>query len=63
VPEIIRSFVDGDYVILHVRVNMQPLNQDIAVMDIFRVREGRLAEHWDVEQQVPVEMPHSNGMF
>jgi predicted SnoaL-like aldol condensation-catalyzing enzyme len=63
IPEIVRSFVDGDYVILHVRVNMQPFNQDIAVMDIFRVAGGKLAEHWDVDQPVPTEMAHSNGIF
>lgn len=63
VPEVVRSFVDGDHVFLHVRVHMEPLNPDIAVMDIFRVADGRLAEHWDVEQPVPAEMAHSNGMF
>jgi predicted SnoaL-like aldol condensation-catalyzing enzyme len=62
-PEVVRSFVDGDYVFLHVHVRMQPLNQDIAVMDIFRMADGRLVEHWDVEQAVPLDMAHSNGMF
>jgi len=62
-PEIIRSFVDGDYVFLHVHVHMEPLNRDIAVMDIFRCSGGRLVEHWDVEQPVPQEMRHRNGMF
>ncbi len=63
VPEVVRSFVDGDYVILHVRVHMEPFERDIAVMDIFRVEDGRLAEHWDVDQPVPWEMRHGNGMF
>jgi predicted SnoaL-like aldol condensation-catalyzing enzyme len=62
-PEVIRSFVDGDYVILHVRVHMEPFDRDIAVMDIFRVEDGLLAEHWDVDQPVPLEMKHPNGMF
>lgn len=36
-----------------------------AVVDIVRVRDGKLVEHWDVMQSVPPEeeMPHSNGMF
>lgn len=36
-----------------------------AVVDIVRVREGKLVEHWDVIQAVPAEddMPHGNGMF
>ena len=61
--EVLRSFVDGDYVLLHVHVHMQPFNQGVAVMDIFRVADGKLAEHWDVDQPVPTEMAHSNGMF
>lgn len=36
-----------------------------AVVDILRVRDGKLVEHWDVVQPVPAnaEMPHKNGMF
>ncbi len=63
VPEVIRSFVDGDYVFLHVHVHMQPFSPDIAVMDIFRCADGMLAEHWDVAEPVPAEMAHSNGML
>jgi len=63
VPEIVRCFVDGDYVCLHVRVNMQPYEPDIAVMDIFRVEDGLLAEHWDVDKPVPTEIMHGNGVF
>lgn len=40
-------------------------SQEMAVVDINRVRDGKLVEHWDVIQQVPLaeEMPHTNGMF
>lgn len=36
---------------------------DKAVVDLFRVRNGLLVEHWDVVQAVPANMPHDNGMF
>ena len=34
-----------------------------AFYDLFRVNDGKIVEHWDVIQQVPKEMAHSNGMF
>jgi len=36
-----------------------------AVVDILRVRDGKLVEHWDVVESVPADedMPHTNGMF
>ena len=42
---------------------MEPHDRDIAVMDIFRVQDGLLAEHWDVDQRVPLEAKNANGMF
>lgn len=34
-----------------------------AFYDIFRVADGKIVEHWDVIQEVPVQMAHGNGMF
>lgn len=34
-----------------------------AFYDLFRFKNGKLVEHWDVIQQVPAEMVHDNGMF
>lgn len=64
--QIVRSFVDGDYVILHVHVMQnKPGVPDRAVMDIFRCKNGKLLEHWDVDQEVPAasEFKNSNGIF
>ncbi|MGB7206957.1 MAG: hypothetical protein WBD37_15915 [Anderseniella sp.] len=36
-----------------------------AVVDLIRVRDNKMVEHWDVVQAVPADkdMPHKNGMF
>lgn len=34
-----------------------------AFYDLFRVSEGKIVEHWDIIQEIPEKMAHSNGMF
>ncbi|PIE45276.1 MAG: hypothetical protein CSA44_02410 [Gammaproteobacteria bacterium] len=34
-----------------------------AVVDIFRVKDGKIVEYWDVAQDIPETMTHDNGMF
>lgn len=58
-----RVFVDGDYVVAHVHVIVNPGERGNAVVDIFRCEQGRVVEHWDTAQAVPAESANSNGMF
>jgi predicted SnoaL-like aldol condensation-catalyzing enzyme len=58
-----RMLVDGDYVIVHVHVIINPGERGNAVVDIFRIADGKIAEHWDVGQEVPVHAANNNGMF
>ncbi|WP_024275155.1 nuclear transport factor 2 family protein [Hyphomicrobium sp. 802] len=60
---IVRVFAEGDYVILHVHMVREPATRGEAVMDIFRLENGKLVEHWDVLQAIPETIPHSNTMF
>jgi predicted SnoaL-like aldol condensation-catalyzing enzyme len=60
---IVRSFVDGDYVILHVNVTNAVEAPNLAVMDIFRIENGKLMEHWDVASPVPETAKNTNGVF
>jgi predicted SnoaL-like aldol condensation-catalyzing enzyme len=55
---------DGDFVMVHARFTGFGPKPSIAV-DIFRVKEGKLAEHWDVlQEEVPAENTASkNSMF
>ncbi|MGW3152584.1 nuclear transport factor 2 family protein [Streptomyces sp. NPDC001177] len=34
-----------------------------AVFDIFRFQDGKIAEHWNVSQNVPETSANGNGMF
>lgn len=61
--EIVRSAADGDLVFLHVHSRSGPEDPGHAVVDIFRVVEGRIVEHWDVIQAVPTISVSGNTMF
>ncbi|MCC8952147.1 nuclear transport factor 2 family protein [Bradyrhizobium sp. Pear77] len=61
--EIKRSFVDGDYVILHVHAVREPGTRGNAIVDIFKLEDGKIVEHWDVVQPVPETPANSNTMF
>ena len=63
VHDIKRSFVEGDHVIVHYHVRRTPDDVGLAVMDIFRIENGLIAEHWDVLQDVPTQSPNPNSMF
>ena len=61
--EIKKVFAEGDHVILHVHAVREPGSRGRAIVDIFRLENGKIVEHWDVAQDIPEKMPHNNGMF
>lgn len=61
--EIKRAFAEGDYVILHVHGVREPGERGVAIVDIFRLENGKIVEHWDVVQPIPEKPANSNGMF
>ncbi|WP_333803840.1 nuclear transport factor 2 family protein [Sulfurospirillum sp.] len=61
--EIKRSFAEGDYVILHVHAVREPGTLGRAIIDIFKLENGKIVEHWDVAQAVPEKSENNNTMF
>ena len=60
---IVRVAAEGDLVWLHVHATTHPKDRGQAVLDIFRVHDGRIVEHWDVIQPVPAKAANTNTMF
>lgn len=63
VHDVKRAFVDGDHVTVHYHVRRTPDDLGFAVMDIFRVADGKIVEHWDVMQDVVEDSPNPNSPF
>jgi predicted SnoaL-like aldol condensation-catalyzing enzyme len=63
--EIKRAIADGDLVALHIHVKRSPDVPGFAVVDLFRVENGKVVEHWDVVQSIPdpKNAKNSNTMF
>ncbi|HTY94321.1 MAG TPA: nuclear transport factor 2 family protein [Steroidobacteraceae bacterium] len=60
---LLRAFVDGDHVIIHYHVRKNPEDRGFVVMDIFRLTDGMVVEHWDCVQDVPAQSPNPIPMF
>ncbi len=54
---------DGTLVAVHYHFKRAPDDRGSAVVDIYRVKDGYLVEHWDVIQPVPEEALNDNTMF
>lgn len=58
-----RILVDGNYVILDVHSIKEPQTQGEAIIDIFRLEDMKIVEHWDVIQDIPEQSANTNSMF
>ena len=58
-----RIIAEGDLVATHSHMTLDPTDRGSAVMDMFRVENGKIIEHWDVSQQIPAQSANNNTMF
>jgi predicted SnoaL-like aldol condensation-catalyzing enzyme len=52
---------DGDFVYIHTKSKMG--DKIFSVIDIFRLENDTIVEHWDVIQEVPKQSANSHPMF
>ncbi|WP_069162222.1 nuclear transport factor 2 family protein [Nocardia altamirensis] len=57
-----RVLADGDLVAVHSSLTW-PDGSTMAIVDILRIRDGLVVEHWDVVQPVPETAANPHGMF
>ncbi len=58
-----RVIAQGDLVAVHSHYVDTPGERGRAVIDLFRVRDGKIVEHWDASQDVPETAANDNTLF
>ncbi len=60
---IYQVLADGNLVALHVNSKIDAKDRGQAIVDIYRLKNGKIVEHWDVIQSVPATTANGNTMF
>ena len=61
--EIKRVVAEGDLVVIHNHITSGPGDRGLAGLDLFRLQDGKIVEHWDARQPVPEKPANANTMF
>ena len=61
--EVKRILVDGDLAAVHLHGRPNEREPGGAVVDIFRLENGLIVEHWDVLQPMPAHCVNAHPMF
>ena len=61
--EVVRTLEDGDFVVVHGKVRLNPDMPEISLIHIFRFDGDLIIEEWEAAQEVPQESPNENEMF
>ena len=58
--EVKRIIAEGDMVVVHSLAKPTPHALGMAVVDIFRLEDGKIVEHWDLSMDVPESTASGN---
>lgn len=61
--EIKRMISEGNLVVVHAHSRANADDRGYAAIDIFRLENGKIVEHWDAVQSVPEKSANANTMF
>ena len=58
-----RILVDGDLAMIHLHAKKDSTALGGAVADLYRIKDGKIVEHWDIMQPIPANAINSHPMF
>lgn len=61
--EVRKIIVDGDLAAIHIFAKPDPSARGAAVADFYRLKDGKIVEHWDVIQPIPEKSANPHPMF
>ncbi|WP_062345950.1 nuclear transport factor 2 family protein [Novosphingobium sp. CCH12-A3] len=61
--EVRKILVDGDLAAIHIFARPDPAARGAAVADFYRLKDGKIVEHWDVIQPIPEKSANAHPMF
>ena len=54
---------EGDMVVAHSFLKQAPDDEGMMVVHMFRFRQGKIVELWDIGQAIPENVVNENGLF
>lgn len=61
--EVKRILMDGDMAMIHLFGQGDPKTPGAAVADLYRLKDGKIVEHWDILQPMPATSANPHPMF
>src|ERR1700730_668316 len=58
-----KALADDDLVALHVHLTREADDPGLAIAELFRLKNGKIIEHWDVVQPIPEKTASGDSMF
>ena len=63
IPRTIKQALeDGDRVAVHSVLILDPAKPHLSVVHLFRFEHGKIVEMWDCGQEIPVNLPNTDGV-